>query len=135
MTAYAAILFERTRLLVSVSMAVVDDALRLSRSGDVEGAIALLRADPVTHATLLFQLLTKNGVCDEAIELAGRALDDAKQPIARSTWALRRGLAYVERGKRNEAVKDLQLVLKLKANDGHVEQARVALLRAAELPK
>ena len=122
-------------------MKLLDAALALSREGDVDGAVSLLRdarataplADPCL--SLLFQLLTKTSVSDEALDVASTALSQAKTPIGKSTWAMRRGLAFLERRERDKALLDLQLVLKLKANDGHLEQARAALLRVAQLPK
>jgi tetratricopeptide (TPR) repeat protein len=123
------------------TMAILEEALRLSREGDVEAAAQLLRDAraqgplPDAHLSLLFQLVSRRGVTDEAIDIATVALDAAKASFARSTWALRRGLSHLERGTRDDALADLQLVLKLKANEGHVEQARSALLRVAQLPK
>lgn len=122
-------------------MALLDRALALSRDGDAEGAAQLLRDErergplPDAHLSLLFQLVTKRGVTEEALELATAALDAAKTPLQRSTWALRRGLGHVERGDRDAALADLQLVLKLKANEGHTDQARAALLKVATLPQ
>lgn len=120
---------------------LLEQALALSRDGDVDGAAAVLREarahGPLSdaHLSLLFQLVTKTGISDEAFDVADAALSQAKTPIARSMWAMRRGLAHLERAQRDQALADLQLVLKLKANDGHVEQARAALLRVAQLPK
>lgn len=117
------------------------DALARSRDGDVEGAADLLRAarraGPVgeAHMSLLFQLIARRTVDDEAFEVASAGLKLAGTPVARSTWALRRSLLHLERGARTEALADLQLVMKLKANEGHMEQARALLLRVAQLPK
>ena len=119
-------------------MSALDDALQMSRSGDVEGAVKLLRAVPVmneAHLSLLFQLVTMRDVPDEALEIAGKALALAKLPIATSTWALRRGLIHLEKGHRDDALKDLQLVLKLRASEEHQVQARQALLRVAALKR
>jgi hypothetical protein len=122
-------------------LALLEEALKLSRDGDVDGAAAMLRAARAAGdaneacLSLLFQLVSKRSVPDEAIEIAGAGLALAKTPVARSNWALRRGLAHLERSERAAALVDLQLVLKLKANDGHVEQARAALLRVAALKK
>lgn len=119
-------------------MSVLEDALRLSREGDVDGAARLLRdaraAGPLPDAalTLLFQLVTPD---DEAVALAGEGVDGARTDLARSGWALRRGLLHLARAHRDMALADLQLVMKLKAHEGHVDQARVALLRVAQLPK
>jgi len=117
------------------------EALRIAREGDPEKAAQLLRDArahsplPESHLSLLFQLVSKNGANAEAIEVAGAGLDGAKTVLARSTWALRRGLAYLERQRRDAALSDLQLVLKLKANEGHTEQALAGLLRVAQLGK
>jgi len=112
----------------------------LSRSGDVAGAVALLRAardngpldEPAT--SLLFNLLhdaadddghgERLALCDHGLRLAQRA-------VARSSWHLRRGTLYVERGDRASALLDLQMVLKLKASDDHTAQAHKALLAVA----
>ena len=120
---------------------ILDEALRLSRSGDVEAAANLLRevraggAPSDAHLSLLFQLVTKTSASDEGVDVATEALSMAKSPVSKSGWALRRGLLYIERGERSGALADLQLVLKLKANEGHVDQARAALLKVAQLPK
>ncbi len=119
----------------------LEDALALSRDGDVAGAADVLRqaqrAGPLPDAalSLLFQLVTKTAPTDEGLAVATTALEAATTPRARSQWAVRRGLLRVERGDRAGALADLQWVMKLKANEGHVEQARAALLRVAALPK
>lgn len=116
-------------------------ALRLSREGQVDEAADVLREartrGPLSDAalTLLFQLLTRRGPSDEALQVASAALEVAKSPVARSNWALRRGLLHLEREERSAALADLLLVQKLKANEGHGEQARAALLRVAALKK
>lgn len=121
--------------------ALLERALALSREGDADGAARLLRDAsaggplPDAHLSLLFQLLTTRGTTEEALDLASTALEAAKAPLQRSTWALRRGLGHLERGARDAALADLQLVLKLKANEGHSDQARAALLKVAQLPK
>lgn len=120
-------------------MSALDDALHLSRSGDVEGAVALLREARArgtakeAHLSLLFQLVTLREASDEALEIAGAALALARLPIGKSTWALRRGLVHLDKGHRDDALKDLQLVLKLRASEEHQDQARQALLRVAAL--
>jgi hypothetical protein len=115
--------------------ATLEEALQLSRDGRVEEAATKLReagASTEAERSLLFQLSSDG---DEKLVLAGAAIESAKTPLQRSNWALRRGLLHLERLERDAALADLQLVLKLKANDGHVEQARVALLRVAQIPK
>ena len=115
--------------------ATLTEALTLSRDGKVDEAAALLRALPALDdaaRSLLFQLSSD---IDEQLRLAADAIEMAKGPVPRSNWLLRRGLLHLERSERAPALADLQLVLKLKANEGHVEQARAALLRVASLPK
>lgn len=119
------------------------EALSLSRTGDREGAIALLLAardngpldEPAT--SLLFTLLGDRGddVDDHAlrVELCEHALTLVARPMQRSTWHLRRGLLFVARREGARALVDLQRVLALKANDDHLEQARAALLKVAAL--
>jgi hypothetical protein len=120
------------------------EALSLSRSGDVGGAVALLRAarangpldEPAT--SLLFNLVQdapddeghgeRLALCDDGLSLA-------KRPVTRSSWHLRRGLLHVERADRAAALVDLQAVLKLKASEDHTAQAQKALLVVATLPK
>lgn len=112
-------------------MGALEDALDLSRRGDVDGAIRLLRevaAKGEAHWSLLWQLAPDLEVAD-----AGCAL--AKTPLAKSTWALRRGLLHLESARKAEALADLQLVLKLRVNDDHQTQARAALLQVAALKK
>jgi thioredoxin-like negative regulator of GroEL len=129
------------RLVSTEALWLLDEAMRLAREGDVEGACNLLRearaAGPAPDAlsSLLFQLVSRRGVTDEALDVASAALAAARTPAARSTWALRRGLGHLERGQREPALADLQLVLKLRANPDHVEQAGAALLRVAQLPR
>jgi hypothetical protein len=115
--------------------ATLEEALHLSRAGRVEEAAKKLReGGPSTEAerSLLFQLSSD---ADEKLALASTAIEGAKTPLQRSNWALRRGLLHLERLERDAALADLQLVLKLKANEGHVDQARTALLRVAQIPK
>lgn len=110
-------------------MGALEDALNLSRQGDVDGAIRILRAiEPKSeaHWSLLWQLAPDLDVAN-----AGCAL--AKTPIARSTWALRRGLLHLDARRKQPALADLQTVLKLRANDDHQAQARTALLQVATL--
>jgi hypothetical protein len=125
-----------------VTTSILDEALRLSREGDVDGAANLLREARAAQgalndaqASLLFQLVTKLDATDEGLEIASAALLTARSPLAKSQWAMRRGLLHIERGDREEALADLQVVMKLKANEGHVDQARAALLKVAQLAK
>ena len=119
------------------------EALSLSRTGDREGAVALLLSardngpldEPAT--SLLFTLLGDRGddVDDHALRVAlcDHALTLVARPMQRSTWHLRRGLLYVERREGARALVDLQRVLSLKASDDHLDQARAALLQVAAL--
>jgi hypothetical protein len=120
------------------------EALSLSRTGDVAGAIALLRAardngpldEPAT--SLLFNLL-QDAPDDEGhgerLALCEQGLSQAKRPLTRSSWHLRRGTLHVERHDRAGALADLQTVLKLKASEDHTAQAQKALLAVAAMPK
>ena len=120
---------------------VAAEALQLSLVGDVVGALALLRAardnGPLDESalSLLFNLLHDGGPSAEVIAVCGEGLALAKRPIAVSTWHLRRGLLHIEARRREEAVKDLLVVLKLKVSEDHRARAQKALLQAAELPK
>jgi regulator of sirC expression with transglutaminase-like and TPR domain len=122
-------------------MGTVFEALACARAGDVDGALAILReeeqAGRVDDAlvALLFALLSARERQQEALEVAHMGFARAQEPLARSTWALRRGLLYAELGERSGALADLQLVLKLKASEPHLEQARRALLKVAALKK
>ena len=124
-----------------MAASIAAEALQLSLTGDVAGALTLLRAarenGPLDESalSLLFNLLHDSGPTDEALAACGEGLALAKRPITTSTWHLRRGLLHLEAGHRNDAVKDLTMVLKLKASEDHRAQAQKALLRAAELPK
>jgi hypothetical protein len=118
------------------------EALSMSRSGDVAGAVALLRAardngpldEPAT--SLLFNLL-QDAADDEGhgerLALCDHGLRLATRPVTRSSWHLRRGTLHVERGDRAAALVDLQMVLKLKASDDHAAQAHKALLAVATM--
>ncbi|OGQ09084.1 MAG: hypothetical protein A2138_12710 [Deltaproteobacteria bacterium RBG_16_71_12] len=120
---------------------LLDEVLALARAGDVDAAADVLREarknGPLAeeHLSVFFQLTTKRGPTDEALELCAEALAVASRPLARSNWALRRGLLRLELADRAGALADLQAVLRLSANEGHVEQARAALVRVAALPK
>lgn len=116
----------------------------MSRTGDVKGALALLRSarangpldEPAT--SLLFNLLQDAADDDghgERLELCAHGLSFSKRPVTRSSWHLRRGLLHVERQDRTAALGDLQMVLKLKASDDHTAQAQKALLAVAAMPK
>lgn len=121
---------------------VVLEALELSKAGDRDGAIGLLRAaqdagpldEPCT--SLLFTLLGDRGDhhddSDEQLQLCEHGLSLAKRPLAQSTWHLRRGLLLLARNDAG-ALKDLQRVLSLKASDDHTERARSSLLQVASL--
>lgn len=120
---------------------LLDEVLELARAGDVDNAADLLREarrnGPLAeeHLSVFFQLVSKRGPTEEALELCAEALTVASRPVARSNWSLRRALMRLELSDRAGALADLQAVLELRANEGHVEQARAALLRAAALPK
>lgn len=131
---------------------IASEALQLSLTGDIDGALALLRAArenaPLDQSalSLMFKLLQDRGPGDEVFDVCAAGIELAEQaraagvavsrgkPITRSTWHLRRGLLHVEGRNREEAVRDLLLVLKLKASDDHTAQAQKALLAAAQLP-
>ncbi len=140
---------------------IASEALQLSLTGDIDGALALLRAArenaPLDQSalSLMFKLLQDRGPGDEVFDICAAGIELAEQsaassslssspslssssgrnkPITRSTWHLRRGLLHVEGRNREDAVRDLLLVLKLKASDDHTAQAQKALLAAAQLP-
>ena len=124
-----------------MTASVAVEALQLSLVGDVDGALALLRAArdnaPLDESalSLLFNLLHDAGPSDEALAVCAEGLQLAARPIATSTWHLRRGLLHVEAHNRTGAVADLMAVIKQRASKDHEVQAQKALLRAAELPK
>lgn len=138
------------RISAQFAGSIAGEALKLSLTGDVAGALALLRAarenGPLDESalSLLFSLLHDQGPSDEVFAVCADAIERAEQaqaagkvrgkPITRSTWHLRRGLLHVEGRNREDAVRDLLLVLKLKASDDHTAQAQKALLAAAQLP-
>lgn len=120
---------------------LLDEVLALARAGEVDAAAEVLREargnGPLAeeHLSVFFQLTSKRGPTDEALAICAEALALDLRPLARSNWTLRRGLLCLERQERARALADLQAVLKLQANEGHVEQARAALLRVAALPR
>lgn len=110
----------------------------MARTGEVLAAIGVLeeaRAAGLSEAerSLLFQLLSSKEMFRDAISVATEALTHAQRPMARSNWLLRRGLLYVEVSDRERALLDLLEVQKLRANEGHLEQARAALLKVAQM--
>ncbi len=119
---------------------LLDEVLALSRAGQVDDAAELLREArrngplPEELLSVFFQLTTKLGPSSEALEVCAEALTVARRPVALSTWHLRRALVYLELADRGAALADLQAVMKLQANEGHLEQARAALVRVAALP-
>ena len=118
----------------------LDRALAFARAGKVDQALAILRDEEhqghVDDAlmSLLFALLSARERNTDALEVCTRALDREMPSMARSTWSLRRGLLCIELGDRDGALADLQLVLRLKASEPQLEQARRALLKVAALP-
>lgn len=112
-------------------------ALGLSQSGDVDGALLLLEAIAEegydAHAEgLRFLLLQQKGRAEDALAVCSRSLEEPLEPLARSTWLLRRGLLHLELEQPLLALDDMQEVLKLRASPDHEAQARSALLRVAE---
>jgi len=117
------------------------EALELSKHGDRDGAIALLKSarengpldEPAT--SVLFTLLGDRGDDidddDDRLALCEHGLTLAMRPMQRSTWHLRRGLLRLARGDGKAALPDLQTVLTLKASDDHLHRARAALLEVA----
>ena len=121
---------------------IAAEALQLSITGNVEGALGLLRAarsnGPLDESalSLLFSLLhDRRPVDDEVIVICAEGLALAVRPVAKSAWHLRRGLLLVDAEDGAGAAKDLLAVLKLRASDDHVTQANRALLAAAQLKK
>lgn len=112
----------------------------MARTGDVLGAVALLedaRATGLSEAerSLLFQLLSSKELFRDAISVATDAVNAAERPLPRSNWLVRRGLLYIETNDRDRALADLLEVQRLRANEGHLEQARAALVKVAQMKK
>lgn len=109
-------------------------ALSLSREGDVDGALEILNrladegALSLEGESLRFLLLRRKGLDEDALKVASACLEAATEPLARSTWALRKGLLCVELQRKKEALGALQEVLRLRASEDHEAQARRALL-------
>lgn len=119
---------------------LLDRALELARTGDVNGAVTLLEGArsaglSESERTLLFSLLSSKERFREAIDVATDALAPAPKPFSRSNWLLRRALLLIEVSERERALVDLLEVQKLRANEGHLEQARAALPKVAVLKK
>lgn len=119
------------------------EALTLARTGDIRGALALLRAardnGPLDEAatSLMFNLLHDAGddeSLSERIALCAHGLTLAQRPVTRSSWHLRRGTLHLAARRRGEALADLQAVLKLNASEDHTTEARKGLLAVAQLP-
>lgn len=117
------------------------EAVAMARTGDVAGALAVLRAardngpldEPAT--SLLFNLLQDVGDDEdlgERLALCDHGLSIAKRPLARSSWHLRRGTLHLAARDRAAALADLQAVLRLKASEDHTAQAQKALLAVAQ---
>ncbi|MFZ9889520.1 MAG: hypothetical protein ACO3JL_18650 [Myxococcota bacterium] len=114
-------------------------ALGLAQAGDAEAALAALEEATPSESMdfdeegLRFVLLQRLGREDDVITLIARVLAQPMLPLSKSTWHLRRGLLHLSAQRAQLALQDLQEVLKLAACPDHEEQARLALLRAAEL--
>lgn len=119
------------------------EALAVARTGDVHGALTLLRAardnGPLDEqaTSLMFNLL-QDAADDESfgerLALCDHGLALARRPITQSTWYLRRGTLHLAARRRGEALADLQAVLRLNASEDHTTEARKALLAVAQLP-
>jgi tetratricopeptide (TPR) repeat protein len=118
----------------------LQQALWLSRRGDVEGGIEILEAAGNMGALsmdavgLHFMLLVRIDRRQEAVDVCSAAIvrfDDL--PLHKSKWLLRRGLLYVELERRDEALADLQSVLTMGANEDHQATARATMLKVADL--
>lgn len=113
------------------------EALQLSQTGDVDGALRVLEdageegALSADGLGLQFMLLMRAGRSDEALDVCTVSIERFDKPLARSTWLLRRGLMYVDRERKRPALDDLQRVIMLDASDDHQRTAREALLRLA----
>jgi hypothetical protein len=116
---------------------VLVQALGRSQSGDVDGALLLLEGiaaegyDAQAEG-FRFLLLLQKGRSDDAVAVCTRSLEQPLEPLARSTWLLRRGLLHLEFDRPLEALEDMQEVLKLHASPDHEAQARQALVKVAE---
>jgi hypothetical protein len=117
------------------------EALKLSQAGDIDGALALLRAarenGPLDENALsLFFTIARGRVdVDDLIAICGEALAKATRPLQKSSWHVRRAHLHIEAGHKKDAVADLMAVLRLRASDDHVSDAQRALLDAAALDK
>jgi hypothetical protein len=125
-----------------IEQSIAVEALALSRTGDVVGAVALLRMArdnaPLDEAatSLLFNLLQDTqDADDERQALCDHGLSIAIRPVTRSSWHLRRGQLSIARGDRAGALTDLQMVLKMGASEDHTAQAHKALLTVASMAK
>ena len=77
-------------------------------------------------------LLVRIGRDHDAIDVCSAAIVRFEDlPLHKSKWLLRRGLLYVEKELRTEALADLQAVLTMKANEDHEATARATLLKVA----
>jgi tetratricopeptide (TPR) repeat protein len=113
-------------------------ALELSRSGEVDEAVAILEEAAQEGAldseaqSFRFMLLMRLGRAEDALVVCSECIALDAPPLARSTWLLRRGLLQINLARTDEALADLQEVMKLRASDDHDRQARKALLRVAQ---
>ncbi len=116
-------------------------ALEHARTGDVDEALSVLaevrtqRALTLPELSVAFMLLCKKEAWQDGIAVTVEALAIVKSTLDTSNWTLRRALLALELRRRDDAMVDVLAVLKMKANEGHVLQARDALLRVAALPQ
>lgn len=128
------------------SVILVQRALALSRTGDIDAALATVREVPrgapnIEAADALhWMLLRASGAIADAMALADTVLntpqrtagsESALSTLQESTWRLRRGMLAAETGAAPQALSDLQDVLRLRASESHVKQAQRVLLEVA----
>ena len=121
-----------TELLVTAS--------NRSKRGDIRGALSMVQTwqennpdleDPNVDG-LRFMLTRALGDKEQAIEIANQRLNHEQSKLSKSTWLLRRGLLYIEKEDGQNALADMNEVLRLGTNEHHLRQARVGLLRIAD---
>lgn len=116
---------------------ILQQAVELSRTGDIEGALKLLlesgeALDDEHSESFVYLLLKSRPDLDDALTLVNKKLEAAEGEEQKSLWMLRRGLLYLDRDDKMRAMVDLNMVARKDVNPDHADQARRALGRCLD---
>jgi hypothetical protein len=116
---------------------ILQQAVELSRTGDIEGALKLLLEhdeplDDEHSQAFVYLMLKSRPDLDDALALVNKKIEGAQSEEQTSLWTLRRGLLYLDRDDKMRAMVDLNQVARKEVNPDHADQARRALGRCLD---